>query len=93
MAVRIKPQATTEARFPDKLVSWRTPNEVDEPAVGIVLLLQDLRERQVPLLLRHLGVESIDAALNTSHALSSRLRSCDLSIAVCPSTTTTTPNR
>ncbi len=53
----------TEARFPDKLIFGRTLDEVDKPAVGIVPLSQHLRERQVPLLLRRLGVEGIDAAI------------------------------
>ena len=53
----------TEARFPDKLIFWRTPDEVDEPVVGVVPLPQHLGERQVPLLLRRLGVEGIDAAV------------------------------
>ncbi len=47
----------TEARFADKLIFGRTLDEVDEPAVGVIPLLQHLDERQVPLLLRHLGVE------------------------------------
>ena len=34
MAVRIEPQATSEARFPRELVFGHAPDEVDEPPVG-----------------------------------------------------------
>jgi hypothetical protein len=63
MTVRVKPQAVTEARFPEELIFRRILDEVDEPVVGVVLLPQHLGERQVPLPFRHPGVEGIDAAV------------------------------
>jgi hypothetical protein len=45
MTVRIKPQTTTNARFPGNLIFWHTLYKVDEPAVSIVPLPQHLRER------------------------------------------------
>ena len=63
MAVRIEPQAMTETRFADELIFGRALDEVDEPAVGVISLPQHLGKRQVPLLLRHLGVEGIDATV------------------------------
>jgi hypothetical protein len=43
MAVRIKPQTTTKARFPGNLIFGRALDKVDEPAVGVVLLAQHPR--------------------------------------------------
>ena len=37
MAVRIEPQAASEARFPGELVFGYALDEVDEPPVGVVL--------------------------------------------------------
>jgi len=50
MAVRIKPQAAPEACFADELFFGHALNVFDEPAVGIVSLLQHFGERQVFLL-------------------------------------------
>ena len=63
MAVCIEPQATPEARLPRELLFGRALDIIDEPAVGVVSLPQHFGKRQVPLLLRHLGVEGIDAAV------------------------------
>ncbi len=38
VAVRVEPQAMTEARFADKLIFWRALNQGDELAVGFVEL-------------------------------------------------------
>jgi hypothetical protein len=42
MAVCIKPQTTTEARFLGKVIFWRALDEFDTPAMGILLLPQHL---------------------------------------------------
>src|SRR5215211_4479388 len=63
MAVRIEPEATTKARFARELVCGCTPDEVDQPAVGLDELPTYLGERKAPLLLSHPGIESINAAV------------------------------
>ncbi len=64
MAVRIKPETTTEACFPDELIFWRTLNKVDEAAVGVVPLPQHFGEPQIPPPLRHQGVEGVDSSIS-----------------------------
>src|SRR5207237_175675 len=61
MAVRVEPQATTEARLAPPLIFGRSLDEVDEPAMGLVELPSHGGERQTRLLLGHPGVEDIDA--------------------------------
>jgi hypothetical protein len=63
MAVRIEPQATSEARFPGELVIGHALDEVDEPSVGAVLLHQDIGERHISFPLGHHGVERVDATV------------------------------
>ena len=63
MTVCIEPQAMPEARLPRELLFRRALDVVDKPAVGVCLLLQHLGNRRVTLLLCHLGVEGIDAAV------------------------------
>jgi len=63
MAIRIEPEATTKARVADELVFGGAPDEVDQPAVGVVQLTQDLGEGEAPFVFRHLAVEGIDAAV------------------------------
>src|SRR5438128_8715839 len=63
VAVRIEPQATTEAALAAELIFGRPLNEVDEPAMGPVQLPSHLGERQARFLLHHAGVEGIDAAV------------------------------
>src|SRR5437879_6810592 len=63
MAVRIEPQATTEAALAAELIFGRPPDEVEEPAMGLVHLPSHRSERQTRLLLGHPGVEGIDAAV------------------------------
>src|SRR5438477_633279 len=57
MAVRIEPQATTEAALAAELIFGRPPDEVEEPAMGLVHLPSHRSERQTRLLLGHPGVE------------------------------------
>src|SRR5439155_18172932 len=63
VAVRIEPEATTEARLAAELTFGRPLDEVDEPAMGRVQLPSHRGERQARFLLRHAGVEGIDAAV------------------------------
>ncbi len=53
----------TEARVADEVMFGRDLYEVDEPAVGVVQLPQHLGEREAFFLLRHPGVERVDAAV------------------------------
>ena len=62
MAVRIEPQATTEAALAAERIFGRRLDEVDEPAMGLVQLPSHRGEGQTRLLLGHPGVEGIDAA-------------------------------
>src|SRR5207249_12055058 len=63
MAVRIEPQATTEAALAAEPIFGRPPDEAEEPAMGLVHLPSHRSERQTRLLLGHPGVEGIDAAV------------------------------
>src|SRR5437899_6611705 len=62
VAVRVEPEAATEARIA-VICFGRAPDEVDEVAVSVFQLPQHLRERKASLLLRHLRVEGVDAAI------------------------------
>jgi len=62
MAVGIEPQTMAEARFLDEVLVGHAVQVVEEPTVRFLQLPQDLGERQVPFLFRHLRIEGIDAA-------------------------------
>jgi hypothetical protein len=62
MAVGIEPQAMPEARFLSKMLFGHAVQVVEEPTVHFLQVPQDLEERQVPFLFRHLRIEGIDAA-------------------------------
>jgi tetratricopeptide (TPR) repeat protein len=64
VAVRVEPQAMTEARFADELIVGHAPDEIDQSAMSIVPLPQHLGEGEVPFPLGHLGVERIDATIH-----------------------------
>ena len=63
MAVGIKPKAMPEACLPREVLFWDVLDIVDESTVRFIQLLQYLGERKAPFLFRHLGIESIDAAV------------------------------
>src|SRR5436309_14103640 len=63
VAVRVEPYATTEARLAAELTFGRPLDEVDELAMVRVQLLSHRGDRQARFLLRHAGVEDIDAAV------------------------------
>src|SRR6266850_391136 len=63
MAVRIEPEATSEAPLPREMLFGRTVDIIDEPAVSCIQLPQNVGERKASCLLRHLRIEGIDAAV------------------------------
>ena len=62
MAVGIEPQTMPEGRLLREVCFGHTLEVVEEPPVRFLQLSQDLRERQVSFLFRHLRIEGIDAA-------------------------------
>ena len=62
MAVGIEPEAMSEARLPRELLFGHALDVVDESAVRIIQLPQNVGEGKTPFLFRHLRIESIDAA-------------------------------
>jgi len=62
MAVGIEPQTMPEARLPREVLFGYALEVVDEPMVRFLQLPQDIGERHVSLLFRHLRIEGIDAA-------------------------------
>ena len=63
MAVGIEPQSMPEGRLPGEVLFGHALEVVDEPAVRFVQLPQDIGERYVSFLFRHLRIESIEAAV------------------------------
>ena len=63
MAVSIKPETTSEACLPRDVLFGHVLQVVEEPAVRFLQLPEDLGERQVPFLFRHLRIEGIDATV------------------------------
>ena len=63
MAIGIEPQTMPEARLPREVFIGHTLQVVGEPVVGFSQLPEDIRERSVSLLLSHLRIEGIDAAI------------------------------
>ena len=62
MAVGIKPETMAEGRLPREVLFGHAVQVVEEPTVRFIQLPQDIGERQVAFLFRHLRIEGIDAA-------------------------------
>ena len=74
MAVGIEPEAMSEACLSRELLFGHTLDVVDELAVRIIKLLQNVGEGKAPFLFRHLRIEGIDA---TGLAVSRWPTACD----------------
>src|SRR5258708_20274124 len=61
MAVGIEPEAMPETRLPREVLFGYASDVVDESAVRFIQLLQDVGERKVPFLFRHLRIEGLNA--------------------------------
>lgn len=61
MAVGIEPESMAQARLPREVLFGHTLQVVEEPMVRFIQLSQNIAERHVPLVFRHLGIEGIDA--------------------------------
>jgi hypothetical protein len=74
MAVGIEPEAMSEARLPRELLFGHALDVIDESAVRLIQLPQNVGEGKAPFLFRHLRIEGIDAA---GQAVSRWPTSCD----------------